>query len=303
MMNNEKPFRHISEVAAAAYNERMAIANGEITFISTGFRSLNDIVYGYGKGDLIIIAARPSMGKSAFALSSAVNIAQTQIPVGIFSLEMSAEQLALRAVSLTADIPMSSLMRMNVDADNIRIPDGFAGISELPIYLDDMPGLSLANFEEKISSMISTYGVSIAFIDYLQLIDERSTRSREQEIGKISRSLKKLAKTYQIPVVALAQLNRDVDKRPDKKPMLADLRESGSIEQDADVVLLLYNPNKYGIETYPDGKPTVGTMEIIIDKQRNGETGSRRFGFEGMYTKVYELGYEEFRKPLIGEVF
>jgi replicative DNA helicase len=299
---NDKPYKHISEIAQEAYSERMAILNGEVTHISTGFPTLNSLVYGWGKGDMIVIAARPSMGKSAFMLSSALNIAAMQIPVGIFSLEMSSVSMALRAVSATSLIPMSSLMRMNNELDNLRMPDSFAEIASLPIFMDDIPGLNLALFEEKFASMVSEHNIGCVFIDYLQLIDERSTRSREQEIGKISRKLKQLAKLHQTPIVSLAQLNRDVDKRPDKKPMIADLRESGSIEQDSDVVLLIYNPYKYGIETYEDGVVTEGTAEIIVAKQRNGETGAVRLGFDGKHTRFHELPYKELIKPLEIEV-
>lgn len=288
-------YRHISEVAEEALNERMSVLNGEITHISTGFPTLNSIVYGYGKGDLITIAARPSMGKSAFMLSSALNIAKTHIPVGIFTLEMSSVSMALRAVSATSLIPMASLMRMDNEYDNIRMPDGFAELATLPIYLDDIPGLNLEIFEEKFTSMITEHQIGCAFIDYLQLIEERSTRSREQEISRISRGLKKLARKYGTPIVSLAQLNREVDKRADQMPMKADLRESGGIENDSDVILLIHNRYNCGIEVYDDGTKTQGTAEIIVAKQRNGETGTVRLGFDGKYTRFHELEYPELK--------
>jgi len=303
MENEDRPYRHISEVASSAYKERMQVAAGEIHYISTGFRALDEIIYGYGKSSMIIIAARPSMGKSAFALTSAISVAKSGIPVGIFSLEMSSEQLALRGVSLTHDIPMHNLMRMDSEVQNSRMLPAFMDIAELPIFLDDTPGLNMAGFEEKFSDMISSHEVGIAFIDYMQLLDERSTRSREQEISKISRMCKRIAKNYSVPVVALAQLNREVDKRPDKKPMLADLRESGSLEQDADIVLLIYNPAKCGIETYEDGRGTQGTAEIIVAKHRHGDLGTARLGFDGQYTKFYDLGYRELVSPAYEDAF
>lgn len=298
-------YKHISEIAQEALKERLSILNGEITHISTGFSTLNSIVYGYGKGDLITIAARPSMGKSAFMLSSALNISKTGIPVGIFTLEMSSVSMALRAVSGIADIPMQSLMRMDNDFFNVKMTDGFSALSQLPIYIDDLPGLNLEKLKENISSMIATHYVGCIFIDYLQLIEERSTRSREQEISRISRGLKKLAREFATPIVSLAQLNRDVDKREGKMPMVADLRESGGIENDSDVILLIHNRNKCGYDTYDDGMRTIGTAEVIVGKQRNGETGTVRLGFEGKYTRFFDLPYKELEdfKPEFDEVF
>ncbi|MGB9771653.1 MAG: replicative DNA helicase [Candidatus Kapaibacteriota bacterium] len=250
-----------------------------ITGLPSGFIDLDRYLGGFQKSDLIIIAARPSVGKTAFALSIARNIAvDYNIPVGFFSLEMSAQQLTLRLISSQTGIDNHRIRTGNINRNDLKtILSKMTKLSQAPLFIDDSPKINLVELRAKARRLKSEHNIGLIIIDYLQLIDPPKAESREREISIISRTLKQIAKELDIPIIALSQLNRVVETRKDRKPQLSDLRESGSIEQDADVVLFIYRPEIYGIMTWPDTKEsTEGVAEIIIGKQRNGPTGSFR---------------------------
>lgn len=265
--------------------------------IFTGYNELDNILGGFHKSDLIIIAARPSMGKTAFAMSIARNMAFLyNQPVAFFSLEMTANQLVVRLISSEAKIDQNKIKKGIISHDEeSRIVDAVGTISELPIYIDDSPALTIMEIRAKARRMKVEHNIKAIFIDYLQLINPPKAESREREISMISRALKQMAKELDIPVVALAQLNRDVEKRTDKKPMLSDLRESGSIEQDADVVMFVHRPEHYGILFFDKEKKksTENRAEIIVGKQRNGPTDTVRLIFIKNFTRFENPAYEE----------
>jgi len=252
-----------------------------VTGIPTGYIRLDELLGGFQRSDFIVIAGRPSMGKTALALSIARNIAvEHRIPVAIFSLEMSAQQLMLRLLSAEAQIDLHRLRTGRITPEMMpRIVQATGRLAEAPIFVDDTPMLSLLELRAKSRRLRAEHNVQLVIVDYLQLVHPPKAESREREVALISRSLKMMAKELEIPVVALAQLNRSVESRADKRPMLADLRESGSLEQDADVVIFVHRPEMYGITTYDDGTPTEGTAEIIVGKQRNGPVGEVRLAY------------------------
>ncbi|MFC2134658.1 replicative DNA helicase [Bacteroidota bacterium] len=260
--------------------------------VPSGYFALDDLLGGFQKSDLIIVAARPSMGKTAFALSAARNAAiEHNIPIAIFSLEMSTIQLATRLISAEAKINAHSIRTGKFRAeDGARISRTVHKLSAAPIYVDDTPALSILELRAKARRLKNEKNIGMVIVDYLQLVTSSyRMESREREISSISSSLKALAKELNIPVVALAQLNRQVESRADKKPMLSDLRESGSIEQDADVVVFLYRPEQYGIMQFPDGETTEGVGELIVGKQRNGPTGDIKLKFIKEYARFENL--------------
>lgn len=250
-----------------------------LTGVPSGFLQVDRITLGWQPTDLIIIAARPSMGKTALAVQAGINTAvDFGIPVGIFSLEMSAYQLALRATSIRTGMNIKTLrtkMFNPLDWDNFMTRT--AKLSGAPLYIDDTGGLSLSELRSKARRMVSNYGVKLIIIDYVQLMRGESYMkgvSREQEIGTISRGCKALAKELNIPIILLSQLSRDVEKRGGAKiPILADLRDSGSLEQDADIVMFPWRPGYYKIEEDSEGRFVDGLTKVIIAKHRNGELG------------------------------
>ncbi len=253
---------------------------------------------GWQKGDLIIIAARPSMGKTAFTLTAARNAAlhpdeNLQANVAIFSLEMSAQQLVQRFLTMEARVDAQAARTGKVkDEDFKRLIDAASRLFTAKIFIDDTPSLSLMELRTKCRRLKSEHDIGLVVVDYLQLMtaSSRDIGNREQEIATISRGLKSLAKELDVPVIALSQLSRQVEQRGgDKRPQLSDLRESGSIEQDADVVCFLYRPEYYGITTTPEGESTNGLAELIIGKQRNGPVGSTRMYFVKEYARFERL--------------
>jgi len=258
-----------------------------VTGVPTGFGKLDELTAGFQPSDLIIIAARPSMGKTAFALNVARNAAvDSGVPVAIFSLEMSKEQLGMRILCAEARVDSSRLRRGFLDKDEWRrITDATSVLTNIPIFIDDSPGISAIEIRAKSRRLKMNEDVGLIVIDYLQLIKGRSsTERRDLEIAEISRSLKALAKELGIPVVALSQLNRKLEERADKRPLLSDLRESGSLEQDSDVVAFIYREEVYSKETKDnDGNlipnPNHGKAEIILGKQRNGPIGTVHLAF------------------------
>ncbi|TVR16279.1 MAG: replicative DNA helicase [Balneolaceae bacterium] len=257
---------------------------------------------GWQRGDLIIIAARPSMGKTAFTLTAARNAAlhpneNLQTNVAIFSLEMSAQQLVQRFLTMEARVDAQSARTGKVkDEDFKRLIDAASRLFTAKIFIDDTPSLSLMELRTKCRRLKSEHDIGLVVVDYLQLMtaSSRDIGNREQEIATISRGLKSLAKELDVPVIALSQLSRQVEQRGgDKRPQLSDLRESGSIEQDADVVCFLYRPEYYGITTTPEGESTNGLAELIIGKQRNGPVGSTRMFFVKEYARFERLSRVE----------
>lgn len=260
-----------------------------VTGVPTGFRGLDEKTSGLQPGDLIVIAGRPSMGKTALALNIARNASlETGEPAAIFSLEMSKEQLSLRMLSAEARID-SSRMRGGFlsERDLARINRAAGALYDIPIYIDDSPAISALEIRAKTRRMKMDKGVGLVVIDYLQLMRGRaSAERRDLEISEISRSLKALAKELNIPVVALSQLNRKVEDRTNKRPVLSDLRESGAIEQDADVILFIYRDEVYHKE---EDNPNKGIAELILAKQRNGPIGAVKLAFLETYTRFEDL--------------
>jgi replicative DNA helicase len=243
-----------------------------ISGVPTGFPSIDKVTQGWQKTDMIVVAARPSMGKTAFALSMMINIATQGIPCCLFSCEMSKNQIVKRILSMTSGLNSSLLRGGNLNSDEWQHLDSFVPFCEsLPIYIDDESSMSVQSFKTKSKKYVSEYGCKIIVVDYLQLMREKGSQNREQEVANISHSMKDVAKELNVPVIALAQLNRSVESRQgDKRPQLSDLRDSGSIEQDADIVCFIHRPEKYGIDLTEDGISTEGLGQIIIAKNRNG---------------------------------
>ncbi len=277
--------------------EQLAKQEG-LSGISTGFPSLDDYTSGWQDGELIIIAARPGMGKTAFVLSMARNMAVDHgVPVAIFNLEMTSDQLIKRLFSIETEIPAEKFRSGKLtDMEWNLLNNKMDKIAEAPIYINDSSMLSIFDLRAQARRMKSQYDIGIIIIDYLQLMTAQTNHksgNREQEISTISRNLKSLAKELNIPVIALSQLSRKVEERTDKsghkRPQLSDLRESGAIEQDADIVSFIYRPEYYKIELWEDDTPTQNQAEFIIAKHRNGKTGNIRLRFDGQFGRFSEL--------------
>lgn len=266
---------------------RLADARDVITGVTTGFERLDALTAGLQKSDLIIVAARPSMGKTAFALSLGLNAAVKQnVTVAIFSLEMSKEQLMQRMLAARGKVDLSKLRRPSLlsDEDWQNLYQAADTVARASIYIDDSSALSTMELRARARRLKAEHGLDLVIVDYLQLMRaSRKTDSRELEISEISRALKGLAKELNIPVVALSQLNRKVEDRTDKRPILADLRESGAIEQDADVIMFVYREDVYKFKN-PEDRPQRGDAEIIIGKQRNGPVGVAELTYVSPYT-------------------
>jgi len=263
---------------------------GHISGIPSGFTELDRITAGWQKSDLIIMASRPGMGKTAFVLTLARNMAvDFNRPVAIFSLEMSSTQLAMRLIAAEAELSSEILRRGTLERHQWHQLDAKIGkLTEAPIFIDDTPALTMFDLRAKCRRLKAQHNIEMIVVDYLQLMTTRMENrgNREQEISMISRSLKGLAKELEIPVIVLSQLSRQVEARGgNKKPMLSDLRESGAIEQDADLVLFIYRPEYYQIDQDENGNSLEGVAEIIIAKHRNGALGTARLKFIGKYAK------------------
>ncbi len=270
--------------------ENASKQSGTVTGIPTGFIDLDYRTAGLQPSDLVLVAARPSMGKTAFVLNIAQNVAFHEgKSVAIFSLEMSKEQLVNRLFSLEAHVDAQALRTGNLsDADWEQLIEGAGVIGESKLIIDDTPGISISELRSKCRKYKLEHGLDIIIIDYLQLMtgSGRGSESRQQEISEISRSLKALARELNVPVVALSQLSRAVEQRPDHRPMMSDLRESGAIEQDADVVMFIYREDYYNKDVAEENK---NVSEIIIAKQRNGPIGTVRLAWLPQYTKFGNL--------------
>jgi len=271
-----------------------------LTGVPSGIKELDKLTGGFQNSDLIIIAARPSMGKTALALSVARNVAvEYNYPVAVFSIEMSDTQLVIRLFSAEAQISSHKIRTGMLSQKELnQIPKKIDKLVASPMFIDDSPALSITEFRAKCRRLKKEKDIKLVIIDYLQLINPPKAESREREISMISSSLKQIAKELNIPIVALAQLNRKVEDRPNKRPMLSDLRESGSVEQDADVVMFVYRPEFYGIKTWDDNQyPTENTAEIIIGKQRNGPTGRVRCVFQKDFARFENGDFSHIEAP------
>ncbi len=264
--------------------DMLSHSTSDITGIATGFEKMDEMTAGMQRGDLIIVAGRPSMGKTSFAMNIAENAAIGQkIPTAIFSMEMSAEQLTFRMIGSVGRVNQSRLRngsQLN-DDDWSRIQHALAVMSEAPIYIDDTGALTPTEVRARARRLKREHGLGLVVLDYLQLMQVTgTTENRATEISEISRSLKALAKELDVPVIALSQLNRSVEQRPDKRPVMSDLRESGAIEQDADLIVFIFREEVYDRET-----PRKNVADIIIGKQRNGPIGDFPLTFSGPFTR------------------
>lgn len=271
---------------------------GQVPGIPSSLNIINKAFGGWQNSDLTVVAGRPGMGKTAFIVQQAVDAALQNLAVGIFSLEMSAEQIASRILTNITQIPNSSVLRKGLKPHEIQVYlDHKPNLQELPIHIDDIPAITIDNLKTKAKMMKLRHNIQILFVDYLQLINHNSAKSREQEISTISRELKALAKELNIPVIALSQLSRNVEQRHDKRPLLSDLRDSGAIEQDADEVIFLYRPEYYGISQWGEeygGEPTDNEIEIIIQKNRHGGILSERCEVNLAISKFNNINYTSY---------
>jgi replicative DNA helicase len=287
---NAGAFHVIKDVLVRTYDNIELLNNrkGDITGIATGFAELDRMTAGFQRNDLIIVGARPSVGKTAFALNIAQNVAtKTGENVAIFSLEMGAEQLVMRMLCAEGNINAQNLRTGSLsDEDWGKLTMAMGSLSNAGIFIDDTPGVRIGDIRSKCRRLKQEHGLGMILIDYLQLIqgDGRSGENRQQEVSEISRSLKQLARELQVPVIALSQLSRGVEQRQDKRPMMSDIRESGSIEQDADIVAFLYRDDYYDKES-----ENKNIIEIIIAKQRNGPVGTVQLAFVKEYNKFVNL--------------
>ena len=305
--NVKKDVVQINPVIKEALNNLQIAANREdgLSGLQSGFKKLDEITSGWQNSDLVIIAARPAMGKTALVLSMARNMAVNyKFPIGLFSLEMSNVQLVNRLIVNVCQITGDKIKSGRLTEEEwIRLDSKIKDLYDAPIYVDDTPSLSIFELRTKARRLVREHGVKIIIIDYLQLMNASGMNygSREQEVSMISRSLKGLAKELNIPIIALSQLNRGVETRQGegKRPQLADLRESGAIEQDADIVCFIHRPEYYKITEDEHGS-TIGIAEIIISKHRNGATGIVRMKFESEYAlfKDEEPQYAEFTSSM-----
>jgi replicative DNA helicase len=291
-----KPYIVIKEVISSAYQElvEMAEHNG-LTGIDTGYDKLNYYLGGWKQNKLIVLAAKTSFGKSAFAVNCAVNVAKNGIPVAYFTLEMAARELVIRMLCSDSDVDS---MKMGLNKDNTkmwgRLASSCQKFTDYPIYLDETPAISIDRLNSKARQMVKKHDIQLLFVDYLQLMTGHKAENRQLEVTTISRGLQRLSRELSIPVVALCQFNRAVDNR-DGAPRLADLRESGAIEQDSDVVLFIHNPEykdkeQYGIQGV-QSQNLENIKEIIIAKNKGGPQGHFPLYFKPEYTQFYNVDY------------
>lgn len=287
-----RDFESLSSILSDVYERIDAIHSheSELTGVTTGFVELDKLTSGMQRSDLIVLAGRPSMGKTALALNIAHSVAvKAHLPVGIFSVEMAGEQLAQRLISMQAHVDSQRLRsgRMS-DSEWDRLVEAIGVLSEAPIFVDDTPVLSSAEMRSKARRLHSEQGVGLLVVDYLQLMQGASNENRVQEISAITRSLKAVARELDVPVLALSQLSRAPDQRPNHEPMLSDLRESGSIEQDSDIVMFIYRDIVYDKETL---RPNVA--DVIVAKHRNGPTGSVHLYFQDSLMRFRDLSVQD----------
>lgn len=313
-MNIRKNYSGMPEIMNEVVKELESLKDHQdgLTGVPSGFSHLDRVTSGWQRSDLIIIAARPAMGKTAFILSAVRNASVGfKQPIAVFSLEMSSAQLVKRLISAEAELESEKLKKGTLsDLEWKRFVDKTATLTEAPIFIDDTPALTVLELRAKCRRLKAQHDIQMIVIDYLQLMsggDAKMKGNREQEIAFISRSLKQIAKELNVPVIALSQLSRAVETRGgDKRPQLSDLRESGSIEQDADMVMFLYRPEYYDIAEDEDGNSTQGIGEVIIAKHRNGSLENVKLRFIGKYTRFQDwdengfLNTDAFENPTAG---
>jgi len=295
---NAGDFKHVKDVLVETFDniEQLQSRKGDVTGIPTGFRDLDSITAGFQRNDLIIVAARPSVGKTAFALNVAQSVAvQARENVAIFSLEMGAEQLVMRMLCAEGNIDAQVLRTGALNTEDWgKLTMAMGSLSNSGIFIDDTPGVRINEIRAKCRRLAQEHGLGMILIDYLQLIQGsgKPGENRQQEVSEISRSLKGLARELKVPVIALSQLSRGVEQRQDKRPMMSDLRESGSIEQDADIVAFLYRDDYYDKES-----ESKNMIEIIIAKQRNGPTGTVTLAFKKEFNKFINVDWSQVPPP------
>jgi len=290
----KRGFQRIKDLLVGALDriDQMFQRDNPITGVTTGYYELDSMTSGLQPSDLIIVAGRPSMGKTAFALNLAQNAAiKADTAVAVFSMEMPSEQLAMRLLSSIGRIDQHKVRTGKLgDDDWPRLTHAVGILSEVNLFIDDTPALSPADLRSRCRRLAREQTLGMVVIDYLQLMQvPGNSENRATEISEISRSLKALAKELNVPVIALSQLNRSLEQRGDKRPVMSDLRESGAIEQDADVIMFIYRD-----EVYNEDSPDKGIAEIIIGKQRNGPIGMRKLRFFGEYTAFENLAFEQY---------
>lgn len=293
--NLRRNYADMQSLVRNAVKQIEAAKNNQGTFsgVGSGFTELDRVTSGWQPSDLIVIAARPGMGKTAFVLTVARNAAiDFNKAVAVFSLEMSSVQLVTRLISAEAQLPGDKLRKGDLEPyEWQQLNSKISNLIDAPIYIDDTPSLSIFELRAKARRLKAQHNIQMIIIDYIQLMSggvERSNGNREQEISNISRSLKALAKELNVPVIALSQLNRSVESRPSKKPLLSDLRESGAIEQDADMVIFIYRPEYYKMEQNQEGESLLGLAEISIAKHRNGALQDVNLKFISKYAKFVD---------------
>jgi replicative DNA helicase len=292
-----KSYNRLSESIGAAISAIEKNNGTALTGVKTGFADLDKEIYGWQKSDLIILAARPGMGKTSFVLSSAIETAKAGTPVAFFSLEMSEDQLVNKVLSCESEIPLADIRQQKMTPEQIaKLKAMKAPLEQLPLYIDETPALSVFEFRAKARRMKQVHGIQLIIIDYLQLMTAKGYQNREAEISFISRSLKQVAKELNVPVIALSQMSRKVEERAktNNRPQLSDLRESGAIEQDADIVIFVYRPEYYKQFKDDGGNDLKGVAELIIAKHRNGSLTSVYLKFIGYLTKFANLDNSKF---------
>jgi replicative DNA helicase len=299
--NFKRDSKELNVVMKKTIEELMALKDADNQFhgVPCGIRAIDEKTGGWQKSDLIIIAARPGMGKTSFVLSIARNAAiDHRRPVALFSLEMSSTQLVHRLFSIETGIPAEKIAKGKLSDEEWTILTNKLGpLNNANLIIDDTPALSVFDLRAKCRRLKHQYDIQLIIVDYLQLMQggvetDKGKGNREQEISYISRSLKALAKDLNVPVIALSQLSREVEKRSaSKRPQLSDLRESGSIEQDADMVMFIYRPEYYKLETFEDDMPSKGLADIMIQKNRHGGTEDIRIRFQSHYTRFTDIDF------------
>lgn len=293
---SESSFAAIGEVVLSNLDKLNALQqhDGAITGVPTGFKDVDHIFNGLQKSDLILVAARPAMGKTAFTLNIAQNVTMLyDKTVAFFSLEMGKEQLVGRILSSVAGVSSEKLRRANMDpADWEKVIAAADRMSKSKLFIDDMPGLTVQDMRSKLRRLKVEHGLDLVIVDYIQLMQGRNagkgSENRQQEVSEISRNLKLIAREFNVPVIALSQLSRSVESRPDKRPVLSDLRESGSLEQDADIVIFLYR-DKY----YDENSEKGDNAEVLIRKNRNGSVGTVELQFVGELTQFRDVEFRD----------
>ena len=291
----EGGFQHVTDLLREAIDRIDELFNSDedITGISTGFAELDEMTSGWQNADLVIVAGRPSMGKTSFAMNMVEHaMLHQEQPVLVFSLEMPANQLMIRLISSMGKIDQTKMRSGNLNPDDFtRLSGAVARLKDRPLFIDDTPGISPLELRNRIRQLVREHGTpAMVMVDYLQLMSASTPGDgRVQEISQISRELKTIAREFDCPMIALSQLSRNVEQRPNKRPVNSDLRESGAIEQDADVVIFIYRDEVYNEDTQDQG-----IAEIIIGKQRNGPIGTARLAFLGKYTRFENLSRDYF---------